>query len=454
MKAFFALLCCRLARFALRLFGRGGTAVPGNLALRICPDILGTLAAGVRTVVVTGTNGKTTSSRIVEQALSEAGVSYFANRSGANLIQGIVAEYAAHASLTGKPKCDYAVIECDEGAMKSVCGYISPAVILVTNVFSDQLDRFGDVLCTLSAMEAGIAAAPKAAVCLNADCSLCVTLADDVKNKLVFFGVDLPVYAEETTDLSDATSCVRCGAPLNYSYRTYGHLGGFSCPKCGYRRPSPDVAVCAIGERLSDGTAVTLRLGDETADAFINVPGGYNIYNAAGAAAVCEALDLGKDVTLRALSGFTCGFGRMEKYDLDGVSARMILVKNPAGANQALSFVAGLSGEVMLVSALNDNAGDGADISWIWDADFEKLKNLDSRLTKVLCAGIRADELALRLKYAGIDESRLSVETDYDAVLGAISTQSAPVVIMPTYSAMMELRGKMAARFGLRDFWE
>ncbi len=454
MKVFFALLCCRLTRLALRLFGRGATALPGTLALRLCPGILGVLAGRVRTVVVTGTNGKTTSSRIVEQALSEAGLSFFANRSGANLIQGIVTEYAAHATLTGRPKRDCAVIECDEGALKSVCGYVAPAVILVTNVFSDQLDRFGDVLNTLSAIDAGLRAADGAVICLNADCSLCVTLADDVKGRVIFYGVDLPVYAEETTDLSDATACVRCGTPLDYDYRTYGHLGGFSCPKCGYRRPRPQVSVTAIRERRADGTAVELSMEGESAEAYINVPGGYNIYNAAGAAAVCLALGLGREVTLRALGGFTCGFGRMEKYQLGEVPARMILVKNPAGCNQALSFVSGLEGDVLLVCALNDNAGDGTDISWIWDADFEKLCRLGGRLKGVVCSGIRADELALRLKYAGVEERLISVEPDPDALIAGLTRQSAPVVILPTYSAMMDLRGRIAARFGLKEFWE
>lgn len=454
MKVFFALLFCRLSRFILRLMGRGATAFPGSVALKLCPNILGVLAENVRTVVVTGTNGKTTSARIVEQALREADLSYFANRSGANLIQGIVAEYAAHATLTGKPRCDYAVIECDEGALRSVCGYVSPAVILVTNVFSDQLDRFGDVLNTLGAIGAGIAASPRAKVCLNADCSLCVTLADEIPERAVFYGVDVPVYKQENTDVSDAPGCIRCGAPLEYKYRTYGHLGGFCCPKCGYKRPAPYVSVAGIKERGTDGTRVSLRMGGEVREAFINVPGGYNIYNAAGAAAVCEALGLSEDISLKALAGFTCGFGRMEKYDLKGVPARMILVKNPAGCNQALSFVSGLDGKVLLAAALNDNTGDGTDVSWIWDADFEKLKALGDDLTGVYCSGIRAADLMLRLKYAGIDEKKLRVIADYDALITALTEQSAPVVIMPTYSAMMELRSRMAARFGLADFWE
>ena len=454
MRVFFALLACKITKSILRLLGRGGTALPGRAALRLCPDILGVLAKRVRTIVVTGTNGKTTSARIVEQALSEAGVSYFANRSGANLIQGIVAEYASHARLSGAPKCDYAVIECDEGALRAVSGYVSPAVILVTNVFSDQLDRFGDVRNTLEAIRAGIAAAPDAAVCLNADCSLCSTLADGIPERVVWYGCDVPVYKTPAADLSDAPRCIRCGAGLDYSYRTYGHLGGFSCPDCGYSRLGADVAVTDILRRTPDGTEIVLSMGGVNYDAFVNAPGGYNIYNAAGAAAVCEALSLGADVAVRALGSFRCGFGRMEKLDLGGVSARMILVKNPAGANQALSFASELDDDALLVFALNDLTGDGTDVSWIWDADFGRLLALGDRLRGVICSGRRADEAALRMKYAGIPADRLSVIADYDALIAAMTAQAAPVVILPTYSAMMELRGRLAARFGLSGFWE
>lgn len=454
MRVFFALLICRMTRGLLRLLGRGATALPGKLALKICPDILGVLAGRVRTVVVTGTNGKTTSSRIVEQALIEADLPYFANRSGANMIQGIVTEYAAHASLRGRPSCDYAVIECDEGALKFVCRSVSPAVILVTNVFSDQLDRFGDVTNTLAAIRAGIEAAPEAAVCLNADCSLCATLPDGLSSRVIFYGSDAPVYKTPPADLSDAPLCVRCGAALDYTYRTYGHLGGFRCPKCGYRRPPADVAVTEITSRDADGSGVILSLGGVEHEAYINVPGGYNIYNAAGAAAVCEALGLMPEVTLRALKNFTCGFGRMERFELSGVPARMILVKNPAGCNQALSFAADLDGDVLIVLALNDNTGDGTDVSWIWDADFEKLLLLGERLTGVCCSGIRALDMALRLKYAGIPEEKLRVITDYDELIDAMEGQGSPVVMMPTYSAMMDLRSKLAARLGLRAFWE
>ena len=454
MRVFFALLAAKLTRFALRLTHRGGTALPGKVALKICPDLLSRLAKRVNTVIVTGTNGKTTSCRIAEQLFVEAGLPYFANRGGANLKQGITTEFAMNANLFGRPKKPNAVIECDEAAMVQVCPEVKPKVILLTNVFSDQLDRFGDVLNTLDAIGRGMAASPDSVLCLNADCSLSASLPEKLPNKVIYYGVECPVYKEQVQELSDAPRCIHCGTEYEYSLRTYGHLGAFRCPKCGYERPYADVAVTAIPHQGADSTFVTLRLGEVTVPAEIAVPGGYNICNAAGAAAAGLALDIDPLAILGALANFHCGFGRMEKMDLNGVSARMILVKNPTGCNQALNFLANMEGEALFVVALNDRTGDGTDVSWIYDADFEKLLSLGDRLKGIYCIGDRGADMAVRLKYAGFPLQKLRVFGDYDTLIDAMCAQPAPVVMMPTYSAMMDLRGALAARFGLKEFWE
>lgn len=454
MRVFFALLAAKLTRFGLRLTHRGGTALPGKVALKICPDLLSRLAEKVSTVIVTGTNGKTTSCRIAEQLFAEAGLPYFANRGGANLKQGITTEFAMNANIFGRPKKPNAVIECDEAAMVQVCPEVKPVVILLTNVFSDQLDRFGDVRSTLDAIARGMAASPESVLCLNADCSLSASLPETLPNKVIYYGVECPVYREQVQELSDAPRCIRCGAEYEYSLRTYGHLGSFRCPQCGFERPHADVAITAIPHQGADSTFVTLRLGNATVPAEIAVPGGYNIYNAAGAAAAGLALDIDPLAVLGALANFRCGFGRMEKMDLNGVSARMILVKNPTGCNQALNFLANMEGDALFVVALNDRTGDGTDVSWIYDADFEKLLSLGDRLKGIYCIGDRGADMAVRLKYAGFPLQKLRVFGDYDTLIDAMCAQSAPVVMMPTYSAMMDLRGALAARFGLKEFWE
>ena len=270
----------------------------------------------------------------------------------------------------------------------------------------------------------------------------------------MFYGVETELYRQRVREVSDAPRCLRCGAEYSYTLRTYGHLGAFRCPRCGYGRHEAQVAVTGLLRQDAEGSRVLLRLDGEEYEAEIAVPGGYNVYNAAGAAAVAMALGFRPESAVRAMGNFRCGFGRMEKMELDSCSARMVLVKNPAGCNQALNFLANLEGEALFVIALNDRAGDGTDISWIYDADFEALLRLGKRLRGVFCAGDRGADMAVRLRYARFPMEKLRVFTDYDALIDELSRQSAPVVIMPTYSAMMELRGKLAERYGLREFWE
>ena len=449
-----AVLACKSSKSLLRLLGRGGTTLPGRIALRLCPGLLGYLAKDVRCVVITGTNGKTTSARIVEEIFAQAGASYFANRSGANLMTGITTEFIANCSLTGKPKKDFALIEADEAASKEACRLMDPELILVTNVFRDQLDRYGEVTHTLENIVTGIKNSPRAAVCLNADDSLSVSIAERVYNPVTFYGIDVPIYKNPVEEVSDAPHCIRCKHEYEYEYRTFGHLGGFSCPECGYKRPRPQVAVTEILSAGADSTLVAAEVFGESRQVEINLPGGYNVYNAAGALAVSHAMGLDLDASIRAIASFSCGFGRMERFDMGGVPARMILVKNPAGCNQVLNYLSGLTDPSVFACCLNDRLADGTDVSWIWDVNFEKLTELGDVLQMVLVSGVRRADMALRLKYAGIPPEKLLVLDDYDGLIKAMSGQTLPVVIMPTYTAMMELREKMSAAFGGKDFWE
>lgn len=453
-KVFLAVTACKLSIKLLRLIGRGGTAIPGKIALRICPDLLAQLSKDVKCVVVTGTNGKTTSSRIIEEIYVKAGTSYFANRSGANLINGITSIFIENSTLTGKPKKENAVIECDEAASKEVCRLINPAVVLVTNVFRDQLDRYGEVSGTLNNLLIGIKNSPRAVVCLNADCSLTASIAEQIPNRVIFYGVDVPIYKNPVSEVSDAPHCIKCKHEYEYSYCTFGHLGGFSCPDCGYKRPEPQVSVTDILATELTFTKVRVQVFGEDDVITINLPGGYNIYNAVGALAVSEAVGFRRTLAKDAIASFSCGFGRMEEFDLGGHSARIILVKNPAGCNQVLNYLEGLSTETVFVCCLNDNSADGKDVSWIWDANFEKLADMNDLIPEIYVSGIRSGDMAVRLKYAGIDENKLRIFDDYDDLIEAMKEQSLPVIIMPTYTAMMDLRAKMSSVFGGKEFWE
>ena len=276
MRFVLAIICCKLIRLALRLLGRGGTALPGKVALRICPDMLSRLARGVTVAVVTGTNGKTTTCRMLEKMLRDAGLDCFANRSGSNLERGITADFVSNAGLFGRPKKKLAVIECDEAAFRRVCGELAPKVCVVTNVFRDQLDRYGEVTHTLGAIREGLEHAAHATVCLNADCSLTASLAPCAPDRVRFFGVDAPL-AGSASDVSDAPRCIVCGAQYEYDYHTFAHLGGFRCPKCGYSRTEPDVAVLSVEELTAEGSAAEMRVDGEVYAAAVDLPGGYNL---------------------------------------------------------------------------------------------------------------------------------------------------------------------------------
>ena len=449
-----AIIICKIIRLGLRIIGRGGTALPGKVALRLCPNLLGYLAKDVKTIVITGTNGKTTSSRIIEQAFIDSGKSYFANKSGANLITGITAEFAMHATVFGRPKCEYAVIECDEAASKAVLSYLKPKVILVTNIFRDQLDRYGEVTHTLENIRIGLQKVPEATICLNADCSLTTSLAKKLPNKFVFFGVDCPIYKKPVHEVSDAPYCINCKSEYEYDYVTYGHLGGYSCPECGYSRPRPDVSVNEIHMQTADFTDISLNVFGDKLETRINLPGGFNIYNAVGALTALLFMGFERESALHALEGFECGFGRMERFEIDTATLRMILVKNPAGCNQVLNFLTNLDGNALFVICLNDNYADGTDVSWIWDVNFEELLHMGDELTGVLVSGMRADDMALRLYYAGIPEEKISVIYDYDKLVDEMVQQKTPVFIMPTYTAMLGLRSKLSSRYGFKNFWE
>ena len=454
VKLILALLLGRAVRLLSRLLHRGGTDMPGRLALKLCPELLSILARDVKSVAITGTNGKTTSARMIEQAFADQGLSYFANRSGANLISGITTEFIMNADLLGRPKKEYAVIESDEAAAKKVFPQLKPRVVVVTNLFRDQLDRYGEVTHTLSNIREAVSGAPEAILCLNADCSLTASLAGDLPNRVVWFGIEPGAApSRPRPEISDATHCLRCKTEYEYDYITYGHLGGFRCPRCGYRRPAADYAVTDVVERRADGSSVVMSLRGDRQVVQINLPAMYNIYNAVGSVAAVAEMGLDCKAAAEALSRFHCGFGRMETFPLGRAGSRMMLVKNPAGCNQVLEFLESITDRFVLVVCLNDRDADGTDISWIWDADFELLTGLGSRLEKLIVSGDRAADMRVRVKYAGVPEQRIQEQRDYEALVLSLESETLPVFLMPTYTAMLELRQAVIRRCGGDDFW-
>ncbi len=443
-----------MSRSILRRLGKGGTNVPGRVALKLYPGLLGVLAKDVTTIIVTGTNGKTTTSRMIEKSLADSGIRYFANKSGANMLPGITAEFAMNSSLGGRNKYDVALVECDEAAFKMVSKYVNAKCVVVTNVFRDQLDRYGEVTHTLNSILTGIKNSPNATVCINADDSLSVSMKEQITNKVVFYGVESEIYKNRVHEVSDAPYCIHCKTEYVYDYVTYGHLGGFRCPNCGYCRPQTDVAVEKVIESSADASSIEIRVNGNHYPATINLPGGYNIYNAIATVAAGKVLGLKDQVVVDALNSFECGFGRMEKFSIEKTDIRMILIKNPAGCNQVLNFLSNTSQPSLFVVALNDRYADGTDISWIWDVDFEKLVSIQDKLTGIWVTGRRADEMAMRFKYTGLPMEKIRVIKDYEQLIEQMVLQCSPVYIMPTYTAMLDIREKISKKFGFKEFWE
>ncbi|MBQ7957087.1 MAG: Mur ligase family protein [Clostridia bacterium] len=455
LRAVIAIIACKFTKFLLRILKKGGTNLPGKIAVKICPSVLGVMARGVTTIIITGTNGKTTTSRMIEQCLVEAGVSFFCNKSGANLLTGITNEFAQNSDIFGRCRKQYAVIECDEAAFRQVSRYVNAKHIIVTNIFRDQVDRFVELETTMSGIRAGIENSPEAIVSINADCSLTTSLVKNVKNRIIYYGVNCPVYEDLVSEVSDAQYCINCNAQYNYEYKTYGHLGSYVCPECGYKRPETEVYVTEVVSGDLDSTTVKLKINNDEKLLRINLPGGYNVYNAISAAAVAKGIGISEDKIITALSSFECGFGRMENFHIGGKNVRMILIKNPAGCNQVLNFLKNTVKEKCLfVTIVNDRISDGTDISWIWDANFEKLEDLGDNLPMIYVGGARADDMANRLKYAGRSIDRIKIIKDDDMLLDEIDKADVDVFIMPTYSAMLSFREKISKRYNLKSYWE
>ena len=470
---------CKLTRFALRKTGRGGTAIPGIVALKVSKNILASVSQGMKIVVVTGTNGKTTTCNMIEHALTAGGHDCLLNKSGANLMHGIASDLISSADWRGRPTHEYAVLECDEAALKQVVPYIRPKAIVVTNLFSDQVDRYGGVENTLREIRTGVERSPKSVLVLNAEDPLSASLARKVPNKVVWYGLDASVGLQGNVDLSDAGVCPACGSQYEYDYHIYAHLGGFRCPKCGYSRQSPDVAVLSIDEKSADGSTVSMRirkkkksgslpsqnrqetlagdsgspLSSDIHKVRIALPAVYNVYNAAASVAAVMALRLPAREAVEALSTVHSSFGRLETFDLGGNRLQMILVKNPAGCNQAFSYVTGFDEDFSAVLCLNDRTGDGHDISWIESTDYEKLVS-DPHLQHLYVGGDRAQDLYARLLKAGAQEEQMELFPDYAALVTKLKTEQVPVFLLPNYTAMMELRDALSPETGAKDFWE
>jgi lipid II isoglutaminyl synthase (glutamine-hydrolysing) len=433
-----------------RAAGRGGgTTLPGKLLWKLDPGSVDALAARLPlgVALVSATNGKTTTVAMAARILGEEHKLAW-NRAGANLLSGIA---SALASTRG---AELGLFEVDEGALPEAAARMRPRVLALSNLFRDQLDRYGELELVAERWREAVASLPvDTRLVVNADDPVVASLADE-RAQVLRFGVDDPRHARTALQhAADSKYCIRCGTPYEYAAAYVGHLGDYRCPACGHARPPLDVAARRIELRGLIASRFRLEAPAGAVEIELALPGLYNVYNAAAAASLSISLGASLPEVRAGLEAFSAAFGRFERIPTGGKTVVMLLVKNPAGANEVLrTLETGVP--PVLVIALNDAIADGQDVSWIWDVDFEPVLE---HAGQIVATGERAAELGLRLLYGGLPEDRLEVEPSLERALDhglELIDAGTELVILPTYTAMLALREILTARGLVRPYWE
>jgi UDP-N-acetylmuramyl tripeptide synthase len=439
------LLAARAAGRVSRRAGRGGTSLPGKMLMRMEPGAIGHLAARLPagSAAISATNGKTTTAAMVAEILERSGMRLVHNRAGANMAGG-VATALLDASRRRGIDGQLGLFEVDEFWLGTVVAQLRPRALLLANLFRDQLDRYGELETIADRWSAALDAAPGTRLVLNADDPLIADLGRD-RDDVVYFGIqDDAVALPGMAHAADSKHCRRCGAPYVYDAVYMGHLGRYHCPNGDSRRPAPHFAAADVVLEGTRGARFTLSMPDGSVSVSLPLPGLYNVYNAVGAAALARTLGASPADVVAGLEGMRAAFGRAEMVRIGDRDLAILLVKNPAGANEVLRTLALDDGDLDLFAVLNDRIADGRDVSWIWDADFEALA---PRIRRATCSGTRAPELAVRLKYAGVPTERLHVDGTLERALdAALADGAGRLVALPTYTAMLALRALLVER--------
>jgi UDP-N-acetylmuramyl tripeptide synthase len=428
----------RAAGALSRRTGRGGTSLPGKLLLRLEPHAIHRLSRGLRrSAVVSATNGKTTTAAMVSSILERGGARLVHNRAGANMAGGVAVALAEGDGDTG-------LFEIDEFWLDQIVFELQPSALLLANLFRDQLDRYGELETIADRWAAVAARAVGTQLVLNADDPLVADLGRG-RDGVTYFGVEDDTMAlPGMQHASDSKHCRRCGAPYRYDAIFLGHLGRYHCDSCGQTRPAPSVYARKVALDGVRGAKLLLVTQQGEAELALPLPGLYNVYNALGAAALALALGAPLSDVVAGLEAAAPAFGRAETVRIADRDMSILLVKNPAGANEVLRTLVLEDGEHDVFAVLNDNIADGRDVSWVWDADFEVLA---PRVRRATCSGTRAAEMALRLKYAGVPADRLAVEPSLAAALDrAVGDGDGRLFALPTYTAMLALRDLLVGR--------
>ena len=441
-----------------RLGVGGGTALPGVIASRLDPSVLAKLAGGLSrgNTLVTGTNGKTTTSRLLAAILGHAGWTPVHNRAGANLTSGLTTALIEKSNLAGQPAGDGGLFEVDEAVMPRVLPAIRPRVIVLTNLFRDQLDRYGEIDFVAGLWREAVSAlSPETTLVLNADDPGVAALGRNTAARVLYFGVDATPAADATIGhVADSKNCPLCGTPLRYEAVHYAHVGIYRCPTGDFTRPTPDLVASELLFRGVDASTIGVDGPFGHRRWRFQLPGLYNAYNLLAAVAGAVALDAPTEAIDAAVEAFSAAFGRLERIPVGSRTLFFALIKNPVGFTEVVRTILTEPGEKHLVIAINDNLADGTDVSWLWDADVEALAN---RCRSVAVTGTRGGDMAVRLKYAGLPPEHIhrvsSLEEALDSGLSTLP-DAGTLYVLPTYTAMLEWRKLVSHRGYAGRFWE
>ena len=420
-----------------RMIGRQGSNLPGLLALKIYPPLLRELSDNTTkaTYAVTGTNGKTTTTNMIASIIRESGHTLVHNQAGANMLTGILTAFIDYTNLTGSRPHDYALLETDEANIPSLLTIITPRYILVTNFFRDQLDRYGELDQTIRLIKDSVKGT-NIELILNADDPLQSQFQAETGLKCWYYGLENTKYdVMSSSESREGRYCVVCGHQLEYQRFHYAQLGDYLCPQCGNHNPKPDFTC----NQLQMTPAIQMRVNDTR----IVSPyqGIYNAYNILAAASLCKLAGFRDDAIQTAIANFNPTAGRQETFVINGKPVLLLLVKNPTGLNQTLAMLSQDDREKNLFIALNDNAADGRDISWIWDAEVESVIHPESRINRIICSGQRCGDMAVRFKYAGFATERIMITPSLrDGIGQAVELSSQVAYVLCTYTALFAAR--------------
>lgn len=438
IRHYFATAVGKTSQWLLQTFFKGGSSYPGKIALTLDPNILDYLAKDYEVIVVTGTNGKTLTTALIVKILQQEFDDVLTNPTGANMVQGIVSTFLSAHGKKGHKK--FAVLEIDEASLSKVTRYIKPKLFVFTNIFRDQMDRYGEIYTTYQMILDGAAQAPEATILANGDSP--IFNSKDTPNPLIYYGFNHQADHEQFADPNtDGVLCPHCQHILHYKMITYANLGKYYCPNCEFKRPELAYQLTQLGEMTNVSSVFTV---DEESYK-IEVGGLYNIYNALTAAAVGQHYGVSPEKIRLGLSYDEKVFGRQEVITIGSKKCTLVLVKNPVGLNQVIDTITLSPNDFSLVCLLNANYADGIDVSWIWDGSYEHLTK--RAIPQVLTGGDRREDMTFRLQVAGLAEETIHECANLDDVIAQIpQLPTEEVYILATYTAVLQLRQKLTEK--------